>query len=157
MTTEEIKQSLSMHDVLARYGIEVKRNMCSCPFHGVDKHPSMKVFKDGFKCFGCGMNGDVFTFVQEYEHCDFKTAFKLLGGTYQHNSKASDLAVYNAQMAREQRELAKAREEKRQQAINQQIHSAREQMEQQEIGSDEWWDSLAYCFDGITKDLNREG
>ena len=146
-----------MPDVMARYGIEVKRNMCSCPFHGADKHPSMKVFKDGFKCFGCGKHGDIFSFVQEIENCDFKQAFFILGGSYEHSTKASQMALYHAQKAREKRELIKAQKNEQQQAINQQIHSAREQMEQQEIDSDEWWDSLADMYDGITKDLNMEG
>lgn len=82
MTTDEIKQTITMREVLDRYGIKVKNNMCCCPIHG-EKHPSMKVFKDGYKCFACGSGGDVFKFVQEYEHCDFKTAFILLGGTYE--------------------------------------------------------------------------
>lgn len=81
MTTEEIKQTVSMRDVLSRYGVQVRGNMCCCPIHG-ERHPSMKVFKDGYKCFACNSNGDIFKFVQEMEKCDFKTAFTILGGTY---------------------------------------------------------------------------
>jgi len=86
MTTEEIKQNITMKELLGRYGIKVRNNMCSCPFHGKDKHPSMKVFKDGANCFTCGWNGDLFKFVQDIEHCDFKQAFILLGGTYEHET-----------------------------------------------------------------------
>lgn len=81
MTTEEIKEQVSMTSLLFQYGIEVKRGMCKCPFHN-DRSPSMKVYKDGCHCFTCSKSWDVFSFVQEYENCDFKTAFINLGGTY---------------------------------------------------------------------------
>lgn len=86
MTVEELKEQLTMFDVLAKYGIKTSRNgMCSCPFHK-DKKPSMKVYKDGYKCFSCNRAGDIFAFVQEYENCSFKDAFLLLGGTYDNGS-----------------------------------------------------------------------
>lgn len=87
MTKDCIKESTSMKDVLCRYGITVRNNMCSCPFHGQDKHPSMKVFKDGANCFTCGWNGDIFKFVQDMEHCSFKDAFIQLGGHYEHETE----------------------------------------------------------------------
>lgn len=37
--------------------------MAHCPFHGTDKHPSMKLYSDGFKCFTCNEHGDVITLV----------------------------------------------------------------------------------------------
>lgn len=90
MNTNEIKQQITMPELLRRYGIEIRNNMCSCPFHGQDRHPSAKVFNDGLNCFTCGWNGDVFKFVMDYEKVDFKTAFKMLGGTYKaHQTKAS--------------------------------------------------------------------
>lgn len=82
MTKEEILETVSMRDVLSKYGIKVNHNgMCCCPIHQ-ERHPSMKVFSDGYKCFACNSAGDIFKFVQEMERCDFKTAFKILGGTY---------------------------------------------------------------------------
>ena len=86
MTTEEIKQSLSMREVVERYGIRIDRKgFCCCPFHK-EKTPSMKVYKDSSHCFGCGRSDDIFSFVMGMEHCDFKTAFKNLGGTYEEKS-----------------------------------------------------------------------
>lgn len=93
MTVEEIKQSIAMPDQMAKYGISIKRGMCSCPFHGSDKHPSMKVFKDGANCFTCGWNGDIFKFVQDIEHCDFKTAYLQLGGEYKKHKNAESKAL----------------------------------------------------------------
>jgi 5S rRNA maturation endonuclease (ribonuclease M5) len=44
-----------------------------CPFHEDDK-PSLWVYPDRFKCFGCGKHGDVIDFFRETEHVDFQTA-----------------------------------------------------------------------------------
>lgn len=86
MTTEEIKQSLSMREVVERYGIRIDRKgFCCCPFHK-EKTPSMKIYKDSSHCFGCGRSDDIFSFVMGMEHCDFKTAFSILGGTYEHSN-----------------------------------------------------------------------
>lgn len=82
MTVQEIKEKTTMPDVMIRYGVTIKNNMCSCPFHK-DQHPSMRVYKDGAHCFSCGWNGDIFTFIQSIDNCDFKTAFRSLGGTYE--------------------------------------------------------------------------
>lgn len=105
MTVDEIKRTTTMQDVLNRYGIKVRNKLCSCPFHGADKHPSMQIFKDGYKCHTCGAYGDLFTFIQEYEGCDFKTAFKILGGTYEHMDPAERKIVKSKfQREREERE-----------------------------------------------------
>ena len=99
MTTEEIKQSVTMPEVVGRYGIEIRRDgMCSCPFHGRDKHPSMKVFKDGCHCFTCGAHEDIFSFIQRMDGCDFKTAFLSLGGTYERHSTKRERAVAKARI-----------------------------------------------------------
>lgn len=82
-----------MPEVMKGYGIKIQNNMCSCPFHGQDKHPSMKVFRDGANCFTCGWNGDIFAFVMQADGVDFKTAFKKLGGSY---------AMYNGERERRQ-------------------------------------------------------
>lgn len=43
-----------MRDVCDMYGIEINRaGFAICPFH-TEKTPSMRVFADGVKCFGCG-------------------------------------------------------------------------------------------------------
>lgn len=91
MTSEELKQQIRMPELMNQYGIKIRNNMCRCPFHGEDRHPSMKVFNDGANCFTCGWNGDIFKFVMEVEHCDFKTAFLKLGGEYQKKTKATQI------------------------------------------------------------------
>src|SRR5512138_3128867 len=50
-----------------------------CPFHG-EKTPSFHVNgeKGFFHCFGCGVGGDVFKFVELQEKVSFAEAVKLL-------------------------------------------------------------------------------
>lgn len=48
-----------------------------CPFHTEDT-PSFFIFKERFKCFGCGESGDVIDFVQKYYTLDFLQAIKHL-------------------------------------------------------------------------------
>lgn len=68
------------------YGIQPNRNgFVRCPFHN-EKTPSMKVDKKVAHCFGCGWGGDVIKFVMDYERCDFKKAFYILGGSYENKS-----------------------------------------------------------------------
>ena len=60
---ELVKQNICVPDAAEHYGLQVNRNgMGSCPFHE-DRHPSMKLNKDYFYCFGCGATGDVIDFV----------------------------------------------------------------------------------------------
>lgn len=104
MTVDEIKSQYSMRDIIGRYGLQPNRaGFVSCPFHKGDHTASMKIYKDSFNCFGCGVNGDIFTFVQKMDNCDFKTAFYSLGGTYQKPSDSSKLAAYRHKKAREKR------------------------------------------------------
>ncbi len=105
MTVEEIKQTHSMREIAESYGMNINRaGFCSCPFHKGDHTASMKIYKDSFHCFGCGASGDIFSFIQDMEHCDFKTAFYSLGGTYEKPTKASEIAIYHAQKAKEKRQ-----------------------------------------------------
>ena len=104
MTSEELKQTTSMRDVLDRYGVKVGRNgMCCCPIHG-ERHASMKVYPDGFKCFACGAGGDIFDFVEAMENVDFKTAFGILGGTYDKNINKATRTTRNVKFGRQKAE-----------------------------------------------------
>src|SRR5215218_6378827 len=50
-----------------------------CPFHG-EKTPSFHVNRDKgfFHCFGCGVGGDVFKFLELHEKLAFPDAVKML-------------------------------------------------------------------------------
>lgn len=51
-----------------------------CPFHD-DSNPSMSVSREKqiYTCFSCHATGNVFTFLMDYEHIDFKEALRYLG------------------------------------------------------------------------------
>jgi DNA primase catalytic core len=69
----ELKESIDIVSAIESYGLEKfhKRDAfhatACCPFHS-DQSPSLSI--DGtrriFKCFGCGVGGDIFRFVREY-------------------------------------------------------------------------------------------
>ena len=104
-TVSEIKQQYSMREIVERYGFHPNRaGFISCPFQTGDRSPSLKVYKKDFHCHACGANGDIFTFIQRMDNCDFKTAFYSLGGTYQKPTDNSKLAVYRIKKAKENRE-----------------------------------------------------
>lgn len=69
-----------------------------CPFHK-EKTPSFHVNpqRQIFHCFGCGVGGDVFAFLIQYEGVDFMTAAKMLaqraGITLELEASAGDAGV----------------------------------------------------------------
>ena len=52
-----------------------------CPFHD-EKSPSFQVTpsRNLFHCFGCGVGGDVISFIQQIDHLSFSEAVELLAG-----------------------------------------------------------------------------
>jgi DNA primase len=82
-TIEEIRSRCNVVEVVGAYLPQLRRRgstfKCNCPFHE-EKTPSFTVneTRQIFHCFGCGIGGDVFRFVMEYEKVDFVTAVKML-------------------------------------------------------------------------------
>ncbi len=76
----DIVELVSDHVVLKRTGANYSG---LCPFHN-DSKPSMQVSpsKGIFKCFSCGVGGDVFKFWSEYHKKDFKETLKDLAQKY---------------------------------------------------------------------------
>ena len=83
---EEIKARTDLSDLIAGYGIQVKRAGGSykacCPFHH-EKTPSFHIqpAKGFYHCFGCGESGDVIKFVMKYEGLTFVEAAKKLAAS----------------------------------------------------------------------------
>ena len=81
-TLEQVRSASDIVDVIGGY-IPLKRAGGSflglCPFHK-EKSPSFNVNpqKQFFYCFGCGVGGSVFTFVQKYENIGFVDAVRRL-------------------------------------------------------------------------------
>ena len=79
---EEIRRRVDIVEVISEY-VELRRqgrNLIGlCPFHQ-EKTPSFSVQPEGqfFHCFGCGVGGDVFRFLQLREGLDFPEAVRRL-------------------------------------------------------------------------------
>lgn len=72
---DDVKQSLSIRDVVEFYGFKINRaGQFTCPFHN-DHKPSASIKNDYFNCFVCGTGGDIITFtaklhgISNYEAC----------------------------------------------------------------------------------------
>ena len=80
----EVKSRLNIVDVVGET-VALKKAGSTykglCPFHG-EKTPSFTVTpsRDSWKCFGCGLGGDVFSFVMQRDSVPFPEALKLLAG-----------------------------------------------------------------------------
>jgi len=79
-----IKETLKIVDVMAFYGIEVRRgNKALCPLHN-EKSPSFTIYSstNSWHCFGCGVGGSAIDFVMAYFGLDVLEASKKLDADY---------------------------------------------------------------------------
>ncbi|MCH5273546.1 MAG: DNA primase [Lachnospiraceae bacterium] len=79
---EEVRAGNDIVDVIGSYVKLQKKGanyMGLCPFHG-EKTPSFSVSgsRQMYHCFGCGVGGNVFTFLMEYENFTFPEAIRQL-------------------------------------------------------------------------------
>ena len=80
---EEVRSRCDIVDLVSSYLPELRKRgatyKCCCPFHN-EKTPSFTVNQERqiYHCFGCGANGDVFSFVQEYDKLDFLSSVQFL-------------------------------------------------------------------------------
>ena len=78
----EVRDRAKIQEIVAEY-VSLKRAGANalglCPFHG-EKSPSFNVNpgRGIFHCFGCGVGGDVFTFLMKIEGLDFPEAVRFL-------------------------------------------------------------------------------
>ncbi|SHK05038.1 DNA primase [Rhodothermus profundi] len=81
-TIEAIRAAIDIVEVVGEY-VSLRRRGSNwfglCPFHE-EKTPSFSVNPTLgiFKCFGCGVGGDVFAFIQQIERVSFVEAVRLL-------------------------------------------------------------------------------
>ena len=81
-TVQQIKERLNIQDIVSSY-VKLRRAGRSlvglCPFHK-EKTPSFHVSPERgtWHCFGCGLGGDGFSFIEKIEGVDFKGALKIL-------------------------------------------------------------------------------
>src|SRR5271168_3803220 len=87
MPTEDFKETVKQQaDIVRIIGDYIKLKKAGaqnysglCPFHG-EKTPSFSVHatRQFYYCFGCGVKGDVFSFVQKIENITFREAVRLI-------------------------------------------------------------------------------
>ena len=103
-TIEEVRQANDIVDVISQY-VHLKRSGRNffglCPFHN-EKSPSFSVSPDKqiFHCFGCGVGGNVFTFLSRIEGINFVEAVQTLAEraniqlpTFENNADAAKEAL----------------------------------------------------------------
>lgn len=79
---EEVRSRSDIVDIISGY-VKLQKKGSNyfglCPFHH-EKSPSFSVSqqKQMYHCFGCGVSGNVFTFVMEYENYSFREAVEML-------------------------------------------------------------------------------
>ncbi len=117
--TEEFKQELKSRtdiaDVISSY-VQLKRSgrnlMGLCPFHN-ERSPSFSVSRENgfFHCFGCGVGGDVITFIMKIENLDYVDAVKFLadraGMTVPENDISDGMAKLRMRIYEANREAAR--------------------------------------------------
>jgi DNA primase len=82
---ELVEEVRSRNDIVSVIGSYIRlqkkgsNHMGLCPFHN-EKTPSFSVnaVKQIYHCFGCGVSGNVVTFIMEYENYTFIEALKFL-------------------------------------------------------------------------------
>lgn len=107
-TLEEMKNRVSMRELLESYGIYPHRgrNIYLCISHN-EKNPSANIVKgcEKFHCFSCGFTGDIFDVVMLMDKCDLKTATKIIDDRFR-------LGILHELSHKEKWELARQRKER---------------------------------------------
>ena len=104
----DIVQVVSERVPLRRAGAAYKG---LCPFHG-EKTPSFNVDpgRRSFKCFGCGVGGDVIKFIELYDKVPFQEAVKTLAGRLGIAVPQAEGSQQHAAAIRDREALLKAHE-----------------------------------------------
>lgn len=142
-----IKQQFDMREVVADSLGPPKRSKPSedtfeCPFHDEKTIGGFHVWEDGYHCFSCGAEGDIFTWYREYMYMDFKaTLAKLNGG----EMPEGDFDPREAQRLADQKAARTARK------LEEQIQTAQEALE--DLRKAQKWVSYHDALDEISRDL----
>ena len=84
--TDALKLAHPIGDVVARYGVELKRQgramVGRCIFHPDGGRPNLHIYADSesWRCYRCGIGGDVLAFVMHAEDIGFREAVDRLTG-----------------------------------------------------------------------------
>lgn len=127
-----VRQSVEMRQVASLYGLKIHRgDMVCCPFHGADKHPSMKIYKGskGYYCFTCHAGGDAIDFVRRHDGLSFDQAVRHLAQMFNiplsdRNGVSEEVkkALAKQKAEREAAEKARIATQERLKEVSGQIH-----------------------------------
>ncbi len=152
MTRDEIKQTFNMRDILAKCGLPEpnRAGFIKCPFHKGDHDASLKIYDKDFHCFGCGANGDIFSFIQKFYGISFKDAFLMLGGEYEKKmSFKTSLSIYHANKEREMRDKNEVKLKEEHKLNNDLISVYRRFLSKSKPLSEAWCD----CYNALQLEL----
>lgn len=112
---DDMKDRVSMRDLLSCYGIEPKRsfNNYLCLFHN-DTRPSAGITKDGkkFHCFACGITASIFDVVCRLKQCNYKTAVKIIDADFNLGLVGQLSHKEKLELARQQKERERLKAER---------------------------------------------
>jgi hypothetical protein len=137
---EYLRSTVTMTEVLNRFGITVKHHRCKGFCHN-GKDYNMKVFRTGCHCFVCGKSFDIFDATMLLSNCEFWTAFELLGGTEKQSFTAQRKA--KTALRERQRRIVETEKEKNElHRIQMYITAYRELIASSEPFSDLWCECI---------------
>lgn len=112
MTKEELKEIISVPEVLGKYGVEVRNGRCKSICHDGRRYTA-KATRQLYFCFKCNRPMDIFDITMHFNHCDFRTAYLLLGG----EEKPTFTTRVKARQARLRREKIKRQKQKKKEQL----------------------------------------
>lgn len=154
-------QTIDASDVLYMYGVKITRNRCRGFCHNGNDPDSVKVFRNGIQCFVCGARMDIFNIVRYFEHCDYMTAFNILGGSDEIDEKTKKIMAESKKKRDAEIEESRKRTEKIQ-TITSKINMYNWFFKQLKPMSDEWcyckdrWFRWMYLFEYYTEKYAEE-
>ncbi len=97
---QQIKAAVRLEEIIQQRGVTLTPNQSGerltghCPFHQQDRTPSFNVYlsTQRYYCFGCGANGDVIDFVEQFDGCSRKEAMTRLSGK---SASSLDLSAHH--------------------------------------------------------------
>jgi len=73
-----VKAATDLYDLVRESGVEINRSrMACCPFHD-DRHPSLSIKGERWRCFGCGAHGDAIDWCERFFRMDTGAALMFL-------------------------------------------------------------------------------
>lgn len=81
-TIQELKQNITVAQAIEYYtGQRPSHGKYLCPFHN-DRHPSLTIKGEHWRCWSCNAQGDIFDFTMQYFSIGFKDAVMKLAADF---------------------------------------------------------------------------